>query len=238
MNATAVWPSGEESGRYRELFIGTHPEEKAWAAILTPIATFYERIFSLTEAESLKGGWWSCARVKLGGLAAAWVVKVPQGSAAADFLLASRGAVRKVLWLGFCGALKRDLPLGVVTRLASDGASSLSSAWPVEFPAVRLRSVPGFLSRSPEELLQYRLDGFDAVDMETEWLIHAAQKTGIELQALYVVTDRPLDRPIISRSDAELAAISRSCLEVAERAARWLLYFRNDLAVIDYSVPR
>lgn len=222
-NDTGAAQPGDEAAAYRSLFLGLGDRDQAWGVVCTPIKRLFDQLRDALGAEECAAGWWPTARVRLHGNLSHWLVHTPQGSPCADLVHLCSGAARRMLFLGYCGGLIPAYPIGAVVAWNSADTPYPGDVWPEELPRVCVHTTPGFFQESPEQLRKAISLGRQVVDMETQWLQQAASQCSLPLQGLYLVTDQPLDRPLVSLRPADHAAIAQGEERLVGLAQRWLV---------------
>ncbi len=177
--------------------------------VLTPFASLLDRQ-SGVETED---GWWRVRRTRDVAL-----VKVPQGSAAADAVLALEPG-HEVTFIGLAGTLRGDdIPPGSLVEpgvaVAFDGTTG-NRTWSraTTLPEVRIATVRSLADSTLQHAALAR--DFHCVDMEAAWVLSAAARAGCLARALIAVSDANSEGAVFRTGFARVQALLDEALDRA-----------------------
>lgn len=179
--------------------------------ILTPFAFVLDHVTGTDQHD----GWWRTRTTD-----ELTVIHVPQGSASADAVLAFEPG-HEITFIGLCGCLLGDpaLPLGTVVEPITGTAFDATvghRTWPRPPTAtpVTVSTVRCFADSTTRH--EQLADICDCVDMETAWILAAAQAAQCPARALLAISDTNREGAAFDNDTASV----RSWLQVATEHAQ------------------
>lgn len=203
------------------VFFG-NPELPEGNIIITPITKIYNEIGVSYPLLAKSKGWWQMMKVHI-GLSIATVFKIPPGSHINDVLAVfDKNKIRKVILLGYCGALKPNLKIGNIIIPTIASLRNLKTK--TSFYRKKVFKITTVSQMILEEAVLKALQKkkIDLVDMETYFMYHWGRLNNIPTVSILVVTDYPPSYPFFLCRKEDFRLINRSILKLVRNLKKFL----------------
>ncbi len=204
-------------------FFGAFELPKGYV-ILTPINKIYEKIKAHYPLIEETKGWWKRTKIKVNSNPVT-ILKVPLGSHIKDcFEIFVPSRIRKIILLGFCGALNQNLQVGevVIPKTAVLEKLKINSLVKLEIK-YKIATTSQMILGS-KFLKKFQDDKIDIIDMETYYLYEWGRKKNIPVISILLVTDKPFSLPFFDCSQPELLKIRKGIKDVVKRLDKYLYF--------------
>lgn len=138
----------------------------------------------------------------------------PQGPAIKDVLYCLHNKVKNFYFVGWCGAVASRLQIGDIVRVRESVRGERrykKDKRNITFENVKNYTADCFYEENI--LLPFLEENLcDVVDMETYYLFEVAEKEGMEIEILLVISDLIIDKPFYFITDKEYEKIIKSSL--------------------------
>ena len=136
------------------------------------------------------------------------VFKIPPGSCIKDCLrILNPKAIKKIVFLGFCGALNEKLKIGTIVVLRKNKYKIASTSQMILEEAV---------------LQKFKKQGIDFLDMETQFLYKWRKKHYVPATSVLIISDKPRSLPFFICGQEEIQLIEKAISRVVNNLGQYL----------------
>lgn len=204
-----------------KIFFG-NPNFPKGIIIITPISKIYKQIGSKYLLMEKTKGWWQRVKIKINSTPVT-LLKIPPGPHIKDCLKTfNPKEVKKVILLGFCGALNQNLKIGEIVVPKTVLFRNAEIVSPIRLKKeYKLMTVSQIILDSPvfRKLLKNKID---FLDMETYFLYRWGKQYNIPTISILIVTDKPNSLPFFLCGKNELETVDGSISKLINKLSQYL----------------
>lgn len=175
--------------------------------IITPINKIYQEIKNLYPLIEETKGWWYRSKIRI-HFNQITLLKIPLGPHIQDFFKSlNPNQIEKIIFLGFCGSLRKDLKIGDAVILSEENYKIITVSQMI----------------LDQDILKIiRKNGIDLLDMETSYLRRWAELKHVPIITILIVTDLPESLPFFRCGKKELQKIDSSIIKIINQLDQYI----------------